>query len=169
MWQKHLPGLLVQLLISRPLWYNIRSFKTFYINWYQIVSGNYSILMCYCGISLVALKYYHNFLAFGKTVLHCLIDMGLIHVLLINAGTHGIPLMYWTLLPPPTTPPWYTEHTLYMMALQLPKWFAGATRRRTPRKNCASPDWLSTHCGLSQNLSLPCNAKFLNYQLPVIK
>ena len=34
-------------------------------------------------------------------------------------------------------------------------------RRRTPKKNYASPDWLSAHCGLSQNLFLPCNTKFL--------
>ena len=41
-----------------------------------------------CGISLVALKYYLKFfLAFGKAVLHCLNDLGLIHILFINTGT----------------------------------------------------------------------------------
>ena len=58
-------------------------------------------------------------------------------------------------------PPWCTEHTSYKVVLLLPERFAGATRRRTPRKNYATLDWLSTHCGLSQNLFLPCNTKFI--------
>ena len=30
-----------------------------------------------------------------------------------------------------------------------------------PGKNYVAPDWLCTHCSLSQNPSLPCNTKFL--------
>ena len=85
MWQRHFPGLLVQLLISKPLWYNIRSFKAFTLIDIRLQQ---EAIQLPCGISLIAFKYYHKlFLAFGKTVLRCLIDLGLIRVLLINTGT----------------------------------------------------------------------------------
>ena len=44
-WQGDFTGVLVQLLISKLFWYDVRSFKTFHLNLYQIAYRSYSILM----------------------------------------------------------------------------------------------------------------------------
>ena len=63
------------------------------------------------------------------------------------------PPMYWPL-------PLYWKHII-QGGYTASRVICRRIKKENTQEKTVTPDWLSTHCGLSQNLSLPCNTKFL--------